>query len=325
MKRILPIIILLAAGCAALPPMDRFGDAGGSSAAPAGNLRLAFLDVGQGDSTIISSSNEAMLIDAGPPGAGHDVVLPFLRKEGIDELKYIVATHYHEDHIGGIPEVIKGEDRILGTEDDVIPTGGVIDRGEDHEENSPAYEKYSEATNGFRHTARPGDSYIVGGASVEVVAANGELVDGTKIPIEPFDENSASVVLLVESGGFSFLGEADLTGGGGDPPYQTADIETELGPLVGDIDVLKVAHHGSATSTNEAFIEETDPELAIISVGDGNDYGHPDEEVVQRLIDSGAEVYQTERGWLGEEYYDYVGVTDDSIVVSVSDGEWTIE
>lgn len=286
------------------------------------------MDVGQGDSTLVSSANESMLIDAGPPNAGRDVVLPFLRQQGIKGLKYIVATHYHDDHIGGIAEVIKGEDQMLGTGDDMIPTEGVIDRGENHEDDSQVYEGYAKNTDGFRNTAHPGDRYAVGGASVEVMAADGELVDGQKISIDPFDENSASIVLLLTYRDFSYLHESDLTGGGGgDPPYQTIDIETELAPSVGDIDILKVAHHGSETSTNEAFLEAVDPELAIISVGDENEYGHPDEEVIDRLIDAGAEIYQTERGWLGDEYIneESVNIADGPVIISVGDDEWTIE
>jgi len=325
MKRFLLIVILLTAGCGALPSLDRLRGTGGSnpSSSKAESLRLVFLDVGQGDSTLISSSNEVMLIDAGPVNAGRNVVLPFLKQQGIMELKYIVATHYHDDHIGGIPEVIKGEDQVLGTSDDIIPTNGVLDRGGEYE--GPAYEEYASTTDNIRGAVHPGDNYTVGSATVEVLAANGELMDGTKIGLEPDDENSAGIVLLLNDGDFSFLDEADLTGGGGDPPYQTIDIETSLAPLVGNVDVLKVAHHGSQTSTNEAFIEAVSPELAVISAGDGNDFGHPSEEVIDRLLDSGAEVYQTERGWLDDEYLDDVQITDGPITISVSEDDWIIE
>lgn len=308
-----------------MPALDRARGTGGSN--PSSNevqtLKLVFLDVGQGDSTLISSSNEAMLIDAGPPNAGRDVVLPYLKKQDIQQLKYIIATHYHDDHIGGISEVIKGEDQILGTKDDFIPTNGVIDRGGEYE--SSVYEEYADATNGIRSAVYPGDNYTVGRATVEVLAANGQLVDGTQINLEPYDENSAGIVLLLNNGDFSFLDEADVTGGGGDPPYQTIDIETSLAPLVGDIDILKVAHHGSETGTNETFLDAVSPELAVISVGDENDFGHPDEETIDRLIDAGVEVYQTERGWLGDEYLDDVQITDGPITISVSEDDWTIE
>lgn len=328
MKRCLLVIILCLVGCADLPSLDKIRDIGGQNSAPneKGSLKLVFLDVGQGDSTLISSSaNEAMLIDAGPPNAGRDVVLPYLKEKNIKGLKYIVATHYHDDHIGGIPEVIKGEDQIFGTSDDLIPTNGVLDRGGDYEGDSSAYEEYAKTTDGLRNAVHPGDQFTLGPASIDVMAANGELADGTEIALEPFDENSASIVLLLSYGDFSFLDEADLTGGGGDPPYQTIDIETELASMVGDVDILKVAHHGSQTSTNEAFLEAVSPELAIISVGDGNDFGHPSEEVIDRLLDSGAEVYQTEQGWLGDGYDEYVNITDGPITISVSEDDWTIE
>jgi competence protein ComEC len=289
-------------------------------------LKIAFLDVGQGDSTLVMASpTETMLIDAGPPQAGRDVVLPFLKKEGVQKLKYLVATHYHDDHIGGIAEVMRGNDLILGTDDDVIPTNGVIDRGGTYEESSPIFDEYKKIAQPHRITAHPGDIFDVGEASVEVLATNGALEDGSQIALEPFDENSASIVLLLTYGDFHYLHAADITGGGGDPPYQTIDIETSLASLAGDVDVLRVAHHGSETSTNEAFLEITSPEAAIISVGDGNDYGHPHEEVINRLINDDVEIYQTERGWLDERFNDDVHIMNDTITLTVDDDNWSLE
>ena len=328
MKRFLPIVILLIAGCAALPGIDRMGgDRGQNSSINSDeNLKIVFFDVGQGDATLIQS-NESMLIDAGPPNAGREFILPYLRSNNISELKYVVATHYHDDHIGGIPEVIKGEDQILGTSDDFIPKEGILDRGGEYEGSSPAYEEYAKAATGSRNAVHPGDIYDLGGASVEVVAANGAFANGEQIPLEPFDENSASIVLLLNYGDFDYLHASDITGGGGDPPYETVDIETELASIVGDVDVLKVAHHGSETSTNQAFLDAASPELAVISLGDGNDFGHPHNEVIRRLEDSGADIYLTERGWLGDEFIDdeSIQIQDGPITISVNEDDWAIE
>lgn len=313
MKRFLPIIILFIAGCAALPSLDQIKDVNGSGPGSdgGGTIKIVFLDVGQGDSTLIYElEGDSILIDAGPPGAGRDVVLPYLRSNNIGELKSIVATHYHEDHISGIPEVIKGEDGLLGTADDNIPTNGVLDRGGEYEGYSPAYEGYKDVTAGIRRALSPGERLSLGAASIDVVAQNGELADGTKIPLEPFDENAASVVLLLRYGDFSFLDAADVTGGGGEPPYETIDIETSLAQLVGDVDVLRVAHHGSKTSTNEAFLDAVTPEAAVISVGIGNDFGHPHREVLDRLSDVGVDVYSTEDG---------------TITISVDENDWSFE
>ena len=326
------IILSFFIGCADLPPLDRMRGLAGSNPFVEENkqkpLKITFLDVGQGDSTLVmASSTETMLIDAGPPQAGRDIVLPFLEKVGVQKLKYLVATHYHDDHIGGIAEVIKGKDQVLGTDDDVIPTNGVIDRGGTYEESSPIFDEYKKIAQPHRITVHPGDLFPVGEASVEVLAENGALENGSHIALEPFDENSASIVLLLTYGDFHYLHATDITGGGGDPPYQTIDVETSLAPLAGDVDVLRVAHHGSQTSTNETFLAITSPEAAVISVGDENDYGHPHDEVINRLINDDVEIYQTERGWLSDSYSndDNVHIMNGSISLTVSDDTWSIE
>lgn len=308
-------------------PAD-FGNRAASASNPVSDpLKFIFFDVGQGDATLVyASPDESMLIDAGPQGAGINIILPFLKSEGISRLKYIVATHYHTDHIGGIAEVVKGEDRIMGTPDDYKPTNGFIDRGGEYE--GEIYEEYEKAAGGDRIAAHPGDDYGIGDASAKVLAADGAFADGEEIAKDDlFDENSAGVALLITQDDFKYLHASDITGGGGDPPYQTADIETHLGEIAGDVDVLRAAHHGSKTSTNETFLEAVNPEAAIISVGNLNEFGHPHDEVVQRLINSGADVYLTERGWLDEEYlYDEsIHVQDGPISLQVTDGEWFIE
>jgi beta-lactamase superfamily II metal-dependent hydrolase len=304
----------------------------GSRASPASNtaadlLKFIFFDVGEGDATLVySSPEESMLIDAGPQGAGRNVILPFLKSEGISNLKYIVATHYHADHIGGIPEVVKGEDGVMGTSDDYKPTSGFIDRGGEYE--GEIYEEYDAAAGEERIAARPGDEYSIGDASVKVLAADGAFADGEEVKKDDlFDENSASLALLITQDNFKYLHASDITGGGGEPPYQTADLETHLGELAGDIDVLRVAHHGSKTSTSSVFLEAVDPEAAVISAGSLNEFGHPHAEVIQRLINSGADVYLTEQGWLDEEYLynESVHIQDGPISLQVTNGDWFIE
>ncbi len=322
------MLLMLIAGCAASVRTDRSGQNMGPSVPPDKNqeLKLVFFDVGQGDAALVSSG-ENMLIDAGPPDAGRNIIIPYLKQNGIDELKYIVATHYHDDHIGGIVEVMRGEDQTSGTADDIIPKEGILDRGGKYEGYSPAYDEYAGVAGTLRNAVHPGDVYDLGGASVEIVAADGEVANGTRIGLDPDDENAASVVLLVTSGDVSFLHASDITGGGGDPPYETADIETEIASTVGEVDILKVAHHGSKTSTNSNFLEMTGPDVAVISVGDGNDFGHPHDEVIDRLIDSGTEVYLTEEGWLDEEYLDSesVHIQNGPITILISEDQWEID
>lgn len=298
---IITVVLVASCGMPAPSPMPRPNPSIPPPSADEGlPLRIIAVDVGQGDATlIIAPTGEALLVDAGPPGAGRDAILPLLQQAGINELTAIVVTHYHEDHFGGVAEVLAGPDAVRGTADDLVPTGGIYDRGEPQgPPESPRFPLYAASAAGHRRPAHPGEHLRLGDCDLEVVAAGGMLADGTAIDLgDPPDENAASIALLIEYAGFRMLIAGDVTGGGGDPPYRTPDVETALGPLIGDIDVLRVAHHGSQTSTNDAFLDATLPETAIISVGDENDHGHPHRAVVERLLDVGATVYQTERGW----------------------------
>jgi competence protein ComEC len=322
--------IALLCSCGWDPAMDRGVPPEAGVAAPGAveeALRITAIDVGQGDAALIETpSGGAILIDAGPPGAGASRIVPLLESKGIGELDLVFITHHHEDHAGGLAEVLAGADGIAGTDDDIAVSGGIYDDGDCGGDGSgTGSDDAGVADPGL--AASPGDAFRVGDVSLEVVAACGR-VAGEAAPSTAGvgggapDENAMSLVILIERGGFRMLMTGDITGGGGEPPYQTMDVETPLGAAVGDIDVLKVAHHGSNTSSNQAFLDATGPEVAIISVGDGNDFGHPHRLAVERLLESGAVVYQTERGWL-----DLEGpvVADGDVTIEVDeDGEYRI-
>ncbi len=301
------LIIAMFMGCGPVSGLERDrdnpapGTAAGSREANA-LLSITAIDVGQGDAILIKSpSGETALVDAGPAGAGHLSALPMLMERGIDEFTAIVITHYHADHMAGLSEIASGADGEPGTPDD-IRIGAIYERKEPGDEGSDPLADYGPLPDCPRQAVHAGDRIELGDVALEVVAANAVLADGTEIDTgNPADENTMGIAMTLSYKGFRMLLEADLTGGGGEPPYDTPDIETLLAPLVGDIDVLKVAHHGSNTGTNQTFLDATTPEVAIISVGDGNDYFHPHESVIERLIESGAVVYQTERGWLDLE------------------------
>ncbi|MFH1829754.1 MAG: MBL fold metallo-hydrolase [Pseudomonadota bacterium] len=333
MRRLVLLITLaLICSCGSVPDFDRNIESklpaptGGLNApANSTSLRITALDVGQGDCTFIEAPDgQTMLIDTGPPGAGADVIFPFFESFGIDEITHVVLTHFHNDHTGGLAEVLLGADGEFGTDDDIKIKGGIYDHGEMPSDAAGALPDWIEQEFAdIRQTVYAGDQFNFGDVHMEVVAAGARLANGETIDAgDPPDENAKSIVLLIDYAGFRMLIPGDVTGGGGSPPYQTPDIETGLAPLVGDIDVLRVAHHGSDTNTNETFLSTTTPEVAIISVGDENDYFHPHPSVIDRLINSGITVYQTERGSLMSEG---PTVADGHITVEVDgEGEYRI-
>lgn len=332
MRRI-PLILLAATlvACGRPPEFSRDPIAGPQAPGWAygetavGDLRISVLDVGQGDAIVIEApTGEALLVDTGPPGAGIEAILPFLAERGIADLTHIVLTHDHIDHTGGLFEVLTGPDGEAGTEDDTELEGTIYDNGTDGgEDDEPGYGWEEDTPPPDRESLSAGERIELGDVDIEVVASGARLADGTQIePGEPPDENARSIVLFVSYRGFAMLLAADITGGGGNPPYETPDVETGLGALAGDIDVLKVAHHGSNTSTNQAFLDAVTPEIAIISAGDDNDHFHPHHSVIERLLDAGAAIYQTERGWLD---IDGPIVADGNVTVEVDgDGEYRI-
>ncbi len=263
---------------------------------PKAPLQIFVLNIGQGDSTlIVGPTGKTLLIDGGPPGQGRETVLPFLRERGIDSLDWVVATHYDADHIGGISEILRGVDQVFGTKDDLIPLFGLLDRGPSTDKSSSIYFFYLNELGEFRRTIQVGESFTLGGdATAEVIVANGHYQDGRSIHLNPDEENEACIGILVHYGDFQYFTAGDLTGGGSPGGFETKDMETFAGEIVGDIDILHVGHHGSASSTNENFLRLIQPEAAIISVGKDNDYGHPTKTVLNRLEDVGAKVYRTD-------------------------------
>ncbi len=234
-------------------------------------LEVHFIDVGQGDSILIlSPEGRAVLIDAGPR-AGGEIVLNLLRGKGIETLDLVVATHAHLDHIGGLERILK-----------TIPTRYYMDPGYPH--GSRAYHRLLETLEELEIpvlTGRAGRRVNLGGGSVmEIVAPSEPLHSGTRS-----DVNSNSIVAHVTHGDVSIL----LTG---DAEKQTERYLVTKGNITAQ--VLKVAHHGSRHSSTNPFLEMVAPEVAVIQVGENNQYGHPTSETLERLESVNARVYRTD-------------------------------
>ncbi|HOX25561.1 MAG TPA: MBL fold metallo-hydrolase [Candidatus Krumholzibacteria bacterium] len=250
-------------------------------------VTITILDVGQGDATLVeSTSGQTLLFDGGPNGTGASVILPFLADEGIAALDFIVTSHYHEDHIGGVDEVYSHTGA----------SGGVWDRGWSY--TTATYTAYANAVAADRHTLADGQVFDLGdGVTATCVCLNGN--GEVNAPYNDSDlENEYCVGLLIECGDFDFFQAGDLIGtnDGGH-----VDIETGLGQELlalgkADLEIYRVSHHGSYTSSNAAFLNAITPEVALISVGADNTYGHPHLEPLQRLQTRDVFVYMTSEG-----------------------------
>jgi competence protein ComEC len=234
-----------------------------------GKLFVYFLDVGQGDSTLFVTEGKTILIDAGDADAG-DRLVADIRKLGITGIDLLVATHPHADHIGGMQTV-------LGA----FPVGQVLDAGVP--DPSPLYEHFLETIDRKNIPYRVAEQ----GQTIAVDPSLRVVVLWPPARRSGDDPNDNSVVLRVSYGMTDFLMTGDL---GGEP--EDALVRSGF-PL--DAEILKVGHHGSSSSTSAAFFARVRPELAVISVGKDNPYGHPHTETINLLRNTRTAVYRTDR------------------------------
>jgi beta-lactamase superfamily II metal-dependent hydrolase len=237
------------------------------------------MDVGQGDGAIlISPHGQTVLFDDGVRNLC-DRPIAYLRQLGVDSIDYHIASHYHADHIGCISEVLHA-----------FPlTGRAFDRGGSYE--SKTYGAYVEAVGTHRetvttHTVIVLDSTSANPVEIDMVALNGDTVATT-------NENDLSLVAVVHYAHFAAEFGGDLSGV---KTENYADIESSVAPKVGALDVYKVHHHGSRYSSNETWLRTTHPQVAVLSEGSDNGYGHPTAECLQRLHAVVDRVYWTESG-----------------------------
>ena len=241
-------------------------------------LEIYVINVGQGDSfLIVAPSGKKVLIDAGNTGRGAAFVLPYLQDHNISSIDYVVASHFHSDHIGGLDEVVNG----LGGSAHILNTA--FDRGGNYD--SGAFRDYIKSIGDKRKTISPGQMIdLDDDIKMKCIASNGDFPGGKAY--SGTDENALSVVLLLKYRTFDmYLG--------GD---SNSAIEPSLVPYAGDVDVYKVSHHGSATSSIQELLDCLKPEVSVIAVGNGNTYGHPDASTISRLVSINSYIYQTEAG-----------------------------
>jgi len=238
--------------------------------ARAGEMTIDVLDVGQGDAILLRSpEGKTVLIDAGD---GYTDVLGELRARGVEHLDLVVATHPHNDQIGGLAAVMAE-----------IPVDRFMDNGMPH--SNRAYlelTKIVESLGMTRLTAKRGQRIQLGSdATIEVLMPGPELLMDTRSNL-----NANSVVLRLE-----FHQHCMLFTGDAEPETERQLIAAGLEPC----ELLKVAHKGSRYGTSQRFLDQLQPTIAVISVSDDNRYHHPGEETLARLEQAGVSTYRTDR------------------------------
>lgn len=244
-----------------------------------GTIQVHYIDVGQAESILIKASDgTALLIDGGNNPDGPNVV-NYLKSQQVKELAAVIATHPHEDHIGGLNTVIKN-----------FPVKAV------YMPNASTTTKTFEdlvtavtASGAKRIQAKAGVTLDVTGLTGQFLAPNGSGYE---------DLNNYSAVLRITFGKIIFLFTGDAE--------EFSENELLKSGQNLKADVLKVGHHGSSTSTSSAFLKAVSPKYAIISVGLGNDYGHPAESTLSNLSAVGVQVFRTD---------------EDGTIVATCDGE----
>lgn len=231
-------------------------------------LEVHYIDIGQGDATLIKCGSHAMLVDGGNNYMGTTVQL-YLQKQGVESLDYIIGTHPDADHIGGLDVIAYKFDF-----DTIIMP--------DYEKDTKTYEELVDVINEKQKQITypiPGTTYSLGEAGFTILA-----------PISNdygSNANNYSVAFMLEYGQTRFL----FTGDAEEESEQEMLLQSHTGLKA---DVYKVAHHGSSSASTEAFLSAVQPTYAVISCGEDNSYGHPHAEVLNRLRQMGVEIFRTD-------------------------------
>ena len=236
-------------------------------------LKMHVIDVGQGDSVLIQCGESNVLIDCGENGMGK-TVLDYLRRAGVSHLDWIIGTHPHSDHIGGMDTVIKSKD--LSIDHVMMP--------QTTKEMTPTTMTYTEVLTAIKKKNLkitrpvPGTEYDLDGVTMLVLSP----AKSAKYE----DLNDYSIVLK-----FTYKNVSILTGGDASKNVEQQIISRDYDLSA---DIYKVSHHGGRDGNSQAFLDEINPKYAAISVGADNKYGHPKSEILKRLNKMNCEVYRTD-------------------------------
>ncbi len=233
-----------------------------------GDLVVHFIDVGQADCILIEQDDHFMLIDAGN-NDDSKLVTKYLSDCGVEKLDIVIGTHPHEDHIGGLDSVINTYKINTFIMPDVVHT-------------SRTFQDVMDAidTNDLMVTTpQVGKEYTLGKAIITILSP---------IDKEYEDLNEYSVVIRLSYGETSFLFTGDAES------INENEMLSNYSDLL-DVDVLKVAHHGSSYSNTQAFLDQVSPSIAVIMVGANNKYGHPHDEVIDSLNKMNVPIYRTDK------------------------------
>ena len=264
------LLIIIAAVLGLLFGKDAFTDPQSSAPVSGGEVQFHFIDVGQGDAALIRTEAGNILIDAGT-NSSEEELKAYLDRLGVTDIEYAVFTHPHEDHIGGA-------DMILNTYNVkrvILP---------DATATSKTYERMMDAIEAEKCEvieATPDKTFKVGEVTCTILAPIGTAYTNT---------NNYSVVIRADYGDTSvlFTGDAEV-----DVEYEI--LEKYRFKNILDCDLIKVGHHGSDTSSSKDFLDAVTPVFAVISVGEGNTYNHPKQEILSRYQGMNAEVYRTDK------------------------------
>ena len=281
MKRIIALLgvfVLLLSGCGQMSADDvaslldgilsGSGDIVSETPPDGASATVHFIDVGQGDSEFIElPDGKTVLIDASTRSAGEDVVT-YIEDLGYNAIDIVIATHPHEDHIGGLPDVIDAFDIGQMYMSNGISTTKIFET---------LLDKISE--NMIPVDVADAGELLMSGTGYELTCV-GPIGD------EYDDLNNYSIVTRLDVGSSSFLFTGDCEAA---CEQEMIDAGVDL-----DVDILKVGHHGSSTSSSEAFLDAVSPEVAVISCGLDNEYGHPHDETLEKLDAIGCDVLRTD-------------------------------